>query len=369
MPPLDKLKEIGFKEYPKWWQEKLQYSRPNVTVRAKHDTGALKRMIDAHLGRKAGGDGNPGSVDGSESANGTNAEPVVVPTVRQRIVVTPERVAASASKTAEVATVAPVTPPTTPTRQQAQPDDLLDLISDSESDTLQPALAAPHDTSEHTSPYRQGRFVPYNEKPTASEAPSRIELRSPSPLLLETQHEPVHLVPPNTPTLSAESASPLFAQRIPPAATPVGYQGKVNGISKTTDIHETPPQNGSNRQLQRIEELEAKFSALQQKTTPTGKGKGLYKSKYADPTKSSSTNAIGDARIKGRHRSRPSPPPVARKNVSAKAVAGLQECREQSEKVKEHIVETKTELKKVDIVIQPRPQPVKVYRHLFEEEA
>jgi hypothetical protein len=351
MPPLDKLKEIGFKEYPKWWQEKLQYSRPNVTVRAKHDTGALKRMIDAHLGRKTAGDGKKGSADGSESEKGGSAESTV-PTVRQRIVVTPEKLASSASAS-KLTTVSPATPPSTPTKQQAPPTDLLDGISDTESDTLQPALKAPLDITAHSASYRHGRFVPYNEA-NAQETPSRIELRSPSPLLLETQLEPGHAVPPNTPNLSAESASPLFAKRIPLAETPVGYQGKVDDALRNAAGHENARRHEPDGQLQRIEELEAKISALQQKTTTTPTGKGLYKSKYADPVKSSPTEAASNSRVKRRHRSRPSPPPPTRKIVRAKAIAGLQQCREQSDQVKESTIDARTEVKKVDAVLQPR---------------
>ena len=394
MPSLEKLRDIGFTKYPTWWTDKVQYARPNVQARARRDTSAIRRIVEAQLGRTR--DEIVEARVSQKDDTVCEEQTVGVDTpVRQRVVVSSKPssdvVAPPTAKPANAmpsilkrqSTTAPETPPTTP-KNPPEPADLVDLISDSESDTLQPALRAPVNSPEHLPIPRQGRFVPYNEPAAAAlvVSPGRTDLRSPSPLSLEPRSS---ATAPRAPASNGVARAPgevaKVAARPTVSSSPVGYQGKAQVAATNSRItHEAPLHPDK-----RIQLLEAEISALKHNKP---NAQGLSRSKYADraprtqvnPTVAAATAVLGpagDLRARRNPRSRGTGSPVlARKPISAKALAGLQQSREREEKAKENVAPVKIEERRQvaavaidDVAVEPRPTLVKGYKYLFTESA
>lgn len=367
MPSLDKLKDIGFtRGYPKWWQEKVQYARPPVSIsiggvdnaeRGKRDMTAIKRIVNAQLGAQAHrGESAISSDRGSTSGSDIEETGKPISAVRKRIAAisspsdkAPERpqtnVAIAAKTEGQSQAPIKVLKP-----QHRQPADLLDFISDSESDTLQPALQAPHNSPEAGQVSREGRFIPHNEPISgASNSPARSNLRSPSPLLLDAQH-PTRAQVNSTPTEATREARNMST------APPVGYQGK-QGPLKQNSVHATT--SSYYVKGKKSADWEAEVRAFGPHSIATKDNAGLSKSRFANhlskPPMQKDTEIHRKRRFRNRsHEQQP-------KKACAKALHGLQLSKEDAGKDKENVSTAK------ESMAVPTHQANARYRHLFAE--
>lgn len=191
MPSPTKLKTIGFPwGYPRWWTEKVL--RERAPVRISPDKDVFKRMVDAHMHNNGAKEeiSPPAQSELEEGLANSRTRPRVAsekPTApveagkaRPKLNVATKptgdiQLAIGAMKSAEEY-------PKTPIPQDGLPIDLLDLLSDSESECLAPPLQAPSGSrSPSIDPRRKGRFVPYNEPAPqpANQSSSKKSISSP----------------------------------------------------------------------------------------------------------------------------------------------------------------------------------------------
>lgn len=183
MPDMETLKSIGFLTIPRWYREKLQYDRG--ADRPRQDEASLRKVLE-----RSGLVGRDSKVVRSDESED---EEVVcpVPAPRLRVVGPETQISAASSprekENKETILQRPLTPETrrssdTSSDATFNNGDLFGDFEDSSDETSSPTV--PRNTPEpEQRPFREGRFVPSNER--VKPAPVDVSVRTPSPLVLE----------------------------------------------------------------------------------------------------------------------------------------------------------------------------------------